>query len=81
MTDKIDKFIHKLSRSQRQFLQPYIDKVVMNELSGLNVKPLKGHKDIARVRASNFRIIFYKYPNYNKILQISYRNEQTYRSF
>ena len=59
--DPIAKFLKKLSPKQRQILlEKFLPKIRALDLSGLNVKALKGFPGMYRVRYSGFRVIFSK---------------------
>lgn len=81
MSDKIKKFLRKLNRKQLTYLLPFIDRVELNDLEGLNVKPIKGHDQYFRLRAGKYRIIFIRNENGNQIVAIAHRDDQTYRDF
>lgn len=80
MPDKIKKFLSKLSKKQLLYLLPYIEKIVANDLSGLDVKPLKGKKNFYRVRAGSYRLIF-KTNDGNVLVFVGKRDDQTYHDF
>jgi mRNA-degrading endonuclease RelE of RelBE toxin-antitoxin system len=48
---------------------------------GLNIEKLKGQNDVFRCRVGNFRIIFTFVNNSFGLLEVSIRNEATYRNF
>lgn len=79
--DKISKYLLKLPVETRACIKLALGQIVKNDLSGLAVKKLAGHGDLYRVRLGNIRIIYRKADPYNLILQVSGRNEQTYRDF
>ena len=58
-----------------------LEKITSGTLVGLNIKKLKGYKDIYRVRSGSIRIIFRHTATETKILEISRRSEKTYREF
>jgi mRNA-degrading endonuclease RelE of RelBE toxin-antitoxin system len=81
MADKIQKALAKLSAKERKLVEQLVIAIVSDNLHGLDVKHLKGTSNIFRVRKGNLRII---YSNTNKniqIIQISHRNEKTYKDF
>ena len=82
MADKIKKFLQKLSRRQLAYLLPYIEKIEANDLDGLDVKPIKGHKGVYRVRAGGYRIVFRPTGEHSSnLLFVGKRDDQTYRDF
>lgn len=58
--DKIAKALKKISPSERKKFEELLIKVEANNLKNLDVKKLKGHDEIYRVRKGNMRIIFRK---------------------
>ncbi len=58
MSDRIEKLLKKLSGKQREQLTSLIEIILTGELSGMDLKKLKGRADAYRVRKGDFRIIF-----------------------
>ncbi len=82
MSDKIKKFLSKLSQKQLIYLLPYIAAVAANEINEMNCKPLKGNSGIYRIRAGRYRIIFRSVDaSHNDILFVGKRDDKTYRDF
>ncbi len=82
MADKIKKFLSRLSRREFELIEALLLDIRNNQLDNLDVKPLKGHKNIFRVRKGQIRLIFSKNNSGEvKILSISRRDDQTYRNF
>jgi len=81
MADKIAKFLAKLSDKQLDVMTTAIDKIVTNNIPGLDVKPLKGSKGFYRVRVGDSRIIFERMSDHNEIVHIAKRDDRTYRDF
>lgn len=80
MADKIAKLLQKLPPKQLRLLLPVIKQIVANDLEGLDVRTLRGHKGLYRVRAGNYRIIFSVQSETGpKIIAIAKRNEKTYK--
>jgi mRNA-degrading endonuclease RelE of RelBE toxin-antitoxin system len=80
MVDKISKLLAKISKKDLIRLQAVISKIVLSDYSELDIKVLKGHKDIYRVRAGSYRIIFRVISrNETEIISIAMRNERTYK--
>lgn len=80
MADKIAKLLAKLPPKQLRLLTPVLEQIIAGKLEGLDVKTLRGHKGMYRVRVGNYRIIFTvsdgKEP---AIISIARRNELTYK--
>ena len=79
--DKIDKNLLKIPNAQRHKILEAADKIIKNELAGLDVKKLKGTQNIHRVRVGTYRLIFTKEGSKIKILRISKRDDKTYKDF
>lgn len=80
--DKIDKSLSKLSKQKRQKLLEAFEKARRGDITGLDIKKLKGHKEIYRLRVGDTRLIFRVLPSEDAIiLHIGKRDEQTYRDF
>jgi mRNA-degrading endonuclease RelE of RelBE toxin-antitoxin system len=78
--NKIDKFLKKLSPEKRSQFISLLDKIVRGELSGLDIKKLKGTEYLFRIRKGDVRIILSMFDKQNPVvLDISYRSEKTYR--
>jgi mRNA-degrading endonuclease RelE of RelBE toxin-antitoxin system len=82
MADKLAKLLAKLPSKQLLVIQSVVAQILKANFEGLDIKVMKGHNDIFRVRIGNYRIIFIISPNDEpKILTISRRSEKTYRDF
>ncbi|MCB9805829.1 type II toxin-antitoxin system RelE/ParE family toxin [Candidatus Nomurabacteria bacterium] len=77
--DKISKAVKKLNSKDALKIADTIELLVKGDLKNLNIKRLKGHKDIFRVRVGNYRIIFKKEVKGVTILHIGNRDEKTYK--
>ncbi len=76
--DKISKSLKKLNKKELIQIKSVLNLLFSNKLDGLDIKKIKGRKDIFRVRRGYFRII-YRFDNGNiYILAIERRNEKTY---
>lgn len=78
--DKIDKFLKRVSGKERKWIKSAFSQIKAGEITGLDVKKLKGHKDIFRVRGGDIRIIY----SVDKrgsifVLKVEYRSETTYK--
>lgn len=78
--DRNQKFLSKLTPKELAVIQ----KTLANLLAGSkvpNVKKLVGHANVYRVRMQRVRIIFIKTTDDIEVLEISRRNEKTYKKF
>jgi len=80
--DKINKALLKLPSKQRQKLIQAFSLVIMGKVEGLNIKKLKGHTDLYRLRIGDTRLI-YRHVSGKKptVMYIGKRDDQTYRDF
>ncbi len=81
MADKIKKFLAKLSNRELDNVQALLLDIVNNEIDHLDIKPLKGQKDIYRARKGRIRIIFSVEKGKIKVLSVGRRDDQTYKDF
>lgn len=82
MADKITKLLAKIPPKHLVALLPVISQIASNDLTGLNIRSLVGHKDLYRVRVGSYRIIFRVIKNQeNMIILIAKRDDKTYRNF
>ncbi len=77
--DKIDKELNRLGFKERQKLKSILLQIERDDFQNLDLKRLKGRKDIFRIRKGDIRIIIYKTNDSIKILSIERRGSKTYR--
>ncbi len=77
--DKIEKALKKLTPKERKIVRNILVKLKNKQFRNLDLKKLKGHNDIFRVRQGKTRII-YRVSQSNQIfiLAIERRNDTTY---
>jgi len=78
MTDRITKSLDKMSAKERKRLEAVIRLIELGRLDGMDIKKLKGQKDIYRVRKGDMRIIFVKTDFETYILAVERRTDTTY---
>ncbi len=76
--DKISKSLKKFSLAERKKIKVILNKIKQNNLENLQVKKLKGHDDIFRVRKGKIRIIFLKKDKKIAVLAVERRSDNTY---
>ncbi|HUD06445.1 MAG TPA: type II toxin-antitoxin system RelE/ParE family toxin [Candidatus Saccharimonadales bacterium] len=81
MADKIAKLLSKIPIKDLLRIQEALKKIKSLQLEGLNIKAIKGQKDIFRVRIGSYRIVFKINDKNIRLLKIDKRNEKTYRGF
>jgi len=79
MADKIKKLLAKLNTQERELVKLLILRVKLDDTLGLDIKQLKGHTDLFRVRKGRLRIVYKKDANSFLIVRIDRRNEKTYK--
>lgn len=79
--DKISKLLKKLSSEERARLEEVLVLLISGDPSSLDIKKLRGTEDIYRARIGELRVIFQKQRKEILILEVSRRNESTYKDF
>ena len=79
--EKLEKILLKLTKPEQKEIINLIQLILENNLSKLDVKKLKGYKDVYRVRSGKMRIIFRRQDDDISVLEISRRNDNTYRNY
>ena len=79
MADKIKKLLAKLTAQERELVKLLILRVKLDDTLGLDIKHLKGHPDLFRVRKGRLRIVYRKNQKDLLIIRIDRRNEKTYK--
>ena len=79
MSDKIKKLLAKLTVQERELVKLLILRIKLNDLVGLDIKRLKGHTDLFRIRKGRLRIVYRKKSNQFLIVRIDRRSEKTYK--
>lgn len=77
--EKIKKYLLKLSQEERTKIEDVLEKIVDNDIDGLDIKKLKGYEDIYRVRIGKNRIIFQRVDGAPLVLEISRRQDTPYK--
>lgn len=77
--NKSDKFLKKCTSKERVQLIEILTHISNRNLSGLDIKKLKGYDNYFRVRKGSIRIIFHLDINGSPIIQtIERKNDTTY---
>lgn len=79
MADKIKKILKKLSQKERDLIKLLLLRIKLDDVEGLDIKQLKGHSDLFRVRKGRIRIVYRKNEKEFLIIRIDRRNEKTYK--
>jgi mRNA interferase RelE/StbE len=83
LKNSVTKFLDKISDKDYSLISNSIESLINNPRSFNSKKILSNKKDIYRIRAGRFRIIYY-IDDKNKtiiILEVRYRREDTYRDY
>lgn len=79
--DKISKLLKKISVKERECLERVLALLISGNISSLDIKKLKGADDVYRARTGDLRVIFQKQDRKILILEVSRRDESTYKDF
>ncbi len=79
MADKIKKLLAKLSPKERDIIKLLIMRIKLDDIEGLDIKQLKGHTNLFRVRKGRLRIVYHKTATEFIVVRIDRRNEKTYK--
>lgn len=77
--DKIEKALQKLTASEKTRIKKALDSLLIEKIANLDIKKLKGHPDIFRLRIGDLRIIYQKKEAKIFVLAVARRNEKTYK--
>jgi mRNA-degrading endonuclease RelE of RelBE toxin-antitoxin system len=78
--DKVSKSIRNLDSKTAKKITKTMELLFKNKIEFLDIKKLRGYRDIFRIKTGNYRII-YKKGRKIKILFIGHRDEKTYKNF
>ena len=79
MADKIVKLLAKIPVKDLVRIQEALKKIQALQFEGLNIKAIKGQKEIFRIKVGKYRIIFKLQDKSIFLLKIDKRNEKTYK--
>ena len=78
--DRLGKLLKKLTPKERTHLEEVLTLLLSGNTASLAIKKLKGVENVYRVRSGNLRIIFQKQDDEIFVLEVSRRNEGTYKN-
>ena len=82
MVYKTVKFFKKLSKKEAKRVLKVLNSARKGNLEGFDVKKLKGHKNLFRVRVGSIRIIFEKISsNEYRLVYLGRRGDSDYEKF
>ncbi len=73
--DQIKKALRSLDARQRKIILDLLLRIPVLDLEGLDVKKLKGHEDLFRVKKGKLRIVFRKVDGRGIPIQLRYRDK------
>ena len=76
--DRIAKQLEKFSPKERARVKKLLLAIKSGQLSGIDIKKLKGFNDIFRARLGSIRVIFHRTDLGIKLLSLGRRNDHTY---
>lgn len=79
MSDKIQKFLSKLTQKELDQVNHALERLQMNKLEGMRVRAIQGKKGVYRIRVGRIRIMYRSSGQRQEVLHITNRNEKTYR--
>jgi len=80
MVDKITKALNKFSASERALVKKIVLALKNYQFTGLDLKKLKGHENIFRIRKGKIRIIYRLQGGQIYLLAVEKRNDNTYNA-
>ena len=75
----LKKLLSKFDGKEREILEFLVAKIISLDWRDLDVKKLKGYRNVFRVRKGQLRIIFSRDGNTITIFSIDRRSETTYK--
>lgn len=77
--DDIGKFLAKLTNEERDRVLSITSRLLKADTEGLDIKKLRGHGNVFRVRLGRVRIIYSVDASKVRIIRTAFRSEDTYR--
>ncbi|MBI2025256.1 hypothetical protein HYT04_00505 [Candidatus Kaiserbacteria bacterium] len=78
---KTDKFLAKLDAERREKVLVVLLRIRTGDFSGLNLKKMKEVGSLYRVRVGKVRIIFEMDTNGIRLVDVDFRNDNTYKRY
>lgn len=76
--DKVDKFTRKLQHDIAVRVLEELKNIRAGHVAHLDIKKIRGERNLYRVRLGKVRIKFIRTASGNEIVDIDFRNENTY---
>ena len=77
--DKVVKFLKRLSPDEKVLVENVLAQIKKGDLSGLDVRKLKGVGNLFRVRRGSVRIILKREKETHTVIFIGRRSKDTYK--
>ena len=78
--DKITKALEKLERRERDKVELAIARILLRQLAEYDVKKVQGLKNLYRIRIGRHRIIFFMTKERVIVVDVTKRDENTYKN-
>jgi len=75
----LKKLLSRFNRKEGEIIELLIEKIISRNWDNLDIKKLKGYRDIFRLRKGDIRIIYQIINKRVSILNIANRKETTYK--
>jgi mRNA-degrading endonuclease RelE of RelBE toxin-antitoxin system len=79
MVKDLQKSLNLLSIKEKKIFKDILVRLEQGQTEGLDLKKLKGRKDIFRVRKGRLRVIFIRKNDNINLLAVERRSEKTYK--
>ena len=77
--DKIKKFLKRLSQSEREDIDDILQKLEQGNIRSLDIKKLKGHISLFRVRRGDIRVVCSRVDKSFNVVFIGRRGDSKYK--
>ena len=81
MVDHTQKALDSFSPKEILIVEKLYDHICTSTFETLDIKKLKGHSAVFRVRKGKIRVIFVKQKDGNVVIDVSRRNDKTYMAY
>jgi mRNA-degrading endonuclease RelE of RelBE toxin-antitoxin system len=79
--DKITKFLKRLHSKEQERMKVVVTDIIAGKTARYDVKKLKGHANLYRVRVGDIRVIYLEIGQKRNLITMDRRSEKTYRDF
>lgn len=79
--DRVKKFLKKISPLERKNLDEILQRIEIGQLKGLDVKRMKGYKNVFRIRMNDIRVVFSQEDGSFRVLFVGRRGNFRYKQF